>query len=706
LKFEIGPLDGVVPIKPYPTLSESQCRKRLEIMYRTLARAVIARGTEHLAAKVAYFRQYQESQIAKALIGKWNEDHKSARHLAARQQPSLYPWGKNITPENYLRSIQRKEERFKTKVITSEYRLNEAIKRFCDRIEFVRQGMAWLSMRDRAAQNLAELNREQTEKSIDFTSSDICDDVTFLDFEKARSHREKSGWKVELLKPSSRLLADGVEFAESVHIVAKLVDPNYMSDAIEHILLGASSDDVTELIPLVFDVENFLRHRREVTERFFVTHMFPKSDPSENDESYSQTMKGSRWPTPHLIPPKTHFPSNSPRRSSVMFRPTGAMIKDGKGTESLIEQDLGAHNTPQYRQALLHAEAGQSFMITGPTGSGKSTMVPGLVSRFLSKGQSVKIIANLGTREMIIHELQKREANIGRDVARITWKIEEKSLTIEPRQTIKRPDNIEHEKIVAAYHNSPEIQGDVLIVDDSTNIPFHAAFATKYDQVIIIGDSAQYVSDKSTYEVAAISELPRVCLRVNHRAANCDTMIWSNIFTYDCSVAYRRVGRPTSQLQYVPLARITKGVVETEAVAVSKAVRKALQTNETLGVTAFSRKQLQSILELLDAEDLHRLAFAGLPNEIMGKEADVVFVSLGIALTQKDRLPLTSEGLEGRHAIGAMNIALSRARNQNVIFSSVLPSDIDLRVASDSQVLVLSVLETFNHLRKRYVRPQ
>ncbi|EBY7415748.1 hypothetical protein D6J61_26060 [Salmonella enterica subsp. enterica serovar Alachua] len=389
-----------------------------------------------------------------------------------------------------------------------------------------------------------------------------------------------------------------------------------------------------------------------------------------------------------------------------MFRPTGTMIKDGKGTESLIEQDLGAHDTPQYRQALLHAEAGQSFMITGPTGSGKSTMVPGLVSRFLSKGHSVKIIANLGTLEMIVHEFQKREANIGRDIARVTWKIEEKSLTIEPLQTIKRPDSIEHEKIVAAHRNSPEIHGDVLIIDDSTNIPFHAAFATKYDQVIIIGDSAQYVSDKSTYEVAAISELPQVCLRGNHRAANCDTMIWSYIFIYDCSVAYRRAGRPTSQLQYVPLARINKGVVETEAVAVSKAVRKALQNNETLGVIAFSRKQLQLILELMDADDLHRLAFAGLPNEIMGKEADVVFLSLGIALTQKDRLPLTSEGLEGRHAIGAMNIALSRARNQNVIFSSVLPSDIDLRVASDAQVLVLSVLETFNHLRKRYVTPQ
>jgi hypothetical protein len=37
---------------------------------------------------------------------------------------------------------------------------------------------------------------------------------------------------------------------------------------------------------------------------------------------------------------------------------------------------------------------------------------------------------------------------------------------------------------------------------------------------------------------------------------------------------------------------------------------------------------------------------------------------------------------------------LSRARRKNVIYSSVIPDDIDLRTATDAQTLLLSVLET------------
>ena len=78
----------------------------------------------------------------------------------------------------------------------------------------------------------------------------------------------------------------------------------------------------------------------------------------------------------------------------------------------------------------------------------------------------------------------------------------------------------------------------------------------------------------------------------------------------------------------------------------------------------------------------------------MGREADNVYVSFGVAFNLKNRLPAFLDGFEDDQSVQRMNVALSRARRKNVIYSSVIPDDIDLRTATDAQTLLLSVLET------------
>jgi hypothetical protein len=171
-------------------------------------------------------------------------------------------------------------------------------------------------------------------------------------------------------------------------------------------------------------------------------------------------------------------------------------------------------------------------------------------------------------------------------------------------------------------------------------------------------------------------------------------MAWSNIFAYDNTLISSYQGKPACEVHYLPLARSARGVVQSEAVATATAVRASLKSSGSTGLVAFSDQQLEAILCLIPVDEQKSLAFRGLPADIMGREADNVYVSFGVAFNLKNRLPAFLDGFEDDQSVQRMNVALSRARRKNVIYSSVIPDDIDLRTATDAQTLLLSVLET------------
>ncbi|MEN5300475.1 AAA domain-containing protein [Brucella sp. TWI559] len=238
----------------------------------------------------------------------------------------------------------------------------------------------------------------------------------------------------------------------------------------------------------------------------------------------------------------------------------------------------------------------------------------------------------------------------------------------------------------------------MLIIDEATLVPFDAENFKRPQQIMVIGDLFQIALPGSVFEVAAASGMQVFRLRRNFRASNCDIMTWSNIFSYNNALVVKNRGTRRSELRYVPLGRKQNGIVRAEAIAIANAARVAAGNGESVGIVAFNKKQLKAILDALQKADAPPIAFMGLPEEVQGKEADCVLVSLGAALTQSGRLPSDIAGLNDDQAIMKMNVALSRARSQTIVFSSLQPCDIDLRLANDAQALIASVLQTFERL--------
>lgn len=97
----------------------------------------------------------------------------------------------------------------------------------------------------------------------------------------------------------------------------------------------------------------------------------------------------------------------------------------------------------------------------------------------------------------------------------------------------------------------------------------------------------------------------------------------------------------------------------------------------------------------LKRKKINQLAFVGLPEDVQGRTATCVLVSLNVALTPKSRLPPKIDGLEDEQRTQKMNVALSRATDITFVLSGLLASDIDLRTATDAQALIASVMQTF-----------
>lgn len=128
----------------------------------------------------------------------------------------------------------------------------------------------------------------------------------------------------------------------------------------------------------------------------------------------------------------------------------------------------------------------------------------------------------------------------------------------------------------------------------------------------------------------------------------------------------------------------------------------------SLGVVAFSVRQQQTLLDMLDERRRQfpeiESFFSSSPDEpffiknlenVQGDERDVIFISIGYGRDSKGALamrfgPLSNDGGERR-----LNVLISRARRQCVVFSSITANEIDLNRAQGRGVQALKTyLET------------
>lgn len=702
MQYQIGCLENIVPKKPYATLSRSQCEKRLDVMYRKLLSAVIKRGSAHLRAKLDRYRFQTEFDHALALIKKWKEDHKSSAHLSTRQHDDIYPWGRRVTAENYRLEKESKKSRLDKHVLSTERRLAEAVQRFSQKIDFIRSGYAWLRTQTQSASSHDVPGNETKQILNQDCMRQNADTLIFRDAELAIKDRTQAGWKAPAFKLHHALLGDGLTHQKNLSLIAKMALPGHLRAAVAHHFFWAGRQQTSQFRPLAFDLQNFSDHRKEATLLFF-------DQPNDLRHEIAGPMAVQEFNyTPH------HFEGSereglrlrkfrgarSEKELSVTFSSHTEKFHRSQTADSACDPELRKDLPTIFDEILTVARAGNSLMITGGAGTGKTSMVPGLTSNFLADGRSVKVLGAQGSLDRI-EALCREFMSVRRNVTvPMVWFREQDYLLFfggKNAHTLANAENGKERKafIESHRHIRHEMQqSDVLVIDDATQITFHSAFVTRYKQVIVLGDQQQISVDGSVFENARRSDLPVFQLFLTRRSKNCDTMAWSNIFAYENSLICERKGAPACEIFYLPRAHSLKGIVELEAAAVSSAVRDSLKSNGTTGLVAFSKQQLEAILGFIPVNEQKKLEFKGLPAALLGEEADNVYVSLGVAFNLKNRLPAFLDGFEDDQSVQRMNVALSRARRKNVIFSSILPGDIDLRTATDAQTLLLSLLET------------
>ena len=245
-----------------------------------------------------------------------------------------------------------------------------------------------------------------------------------------------------------------------------------------------------------------------------------------------------------------------------------------------------------------------------------------------------------------------------------------------------------------------------VVVGDSRQLPPTRFFEPgERDERDDSGDPDEYVELESILDECVAARLPELRLGWHYRSRHEDLIAFSNHRYYDDRLHVF----PTAATKVADLGvswRRVEGVydragtrtnrVEAEALVadVIARLRDPLQQKRSLGVVTFSRAQQTLIEDLLDeARDRHPelepfFTEAAEPllvknlETIQGDERDVVLFSIGYGPDAAGKVtmnfgPLNRDGGERR-----LNVAVTRAREQLVVFSSIDPEAIGAEVAA------------------------
>ena len=291
---------------------------------------------------------------------------------------------------------------------------------------------------------------------------------------------------------------------------------------------------------------------------------------------------------------------------------------------------------------------------------------------------------------------------------------------------------------VAQYLDPAHAQFDVVVFDEASQIPVWDAVGAiaRGRQLICVGDPKQLpptnffnrvdddeelAGDEDIRDLESILDeclsigMPKLSLNWHYRSRHESLITFSNVTYYDNSLV--TFPSPTTEDHGVRFQHV-HGVYDrggsrtnrAEADAIVAAIEQHFldpgTRSRTLGVVTFNQAQQNLIEKLLDAR--RRLspgldqAIASTANEplfiknienVQGDERDIIYFSITYGQDAAGKLNLNFGplNLEGGHR--RLNVAVSRARQNVVIFSTLLPEQIDL-----SKVRATGVRDLKNYL--------
>lgn len=244
---------------------------------------------------------------------------------------------------------------------------------------------------------------------------------------------------------------------------------------------------------------------------------------------------------------------------------------------------------------------------------------------------------------------------------------------------------------------------DVVVVGDSKQLPPTAFFSTLDGDDDVDADDYAVEDTESILKECAASGIPGMRLRWHYRSRHESLIAFSNHFYYQNELHTFPSPQDRSERLGVTLRHVEDGVYDrggsrTNRIEADRVVDEVVRMlgdpgcTHSLGIVTFNQAQQHLIEDLLDAKrredpELERFfsnealepVFVKNLENVQGDERDAIIFSVGYGPDQTGRPsmnfgPLNKEGGERR-----LNVAVTRARRQLVVFSSLTSDQIDLR---------------------------
>ena len=242
---------------------------------------------------------------------------------------------------------------------------------------------------------------------------------------------------------------------------------------------------------------------------------------------------------------------------------------------------------------------------------------------------------------------------------------------------------------------------DVVIFDEASQIPLEdglpAVFRAK--QIVVVGDSKQmppsrfFSSQTNTHSLLQEAEinLKSTMLTMHYRSRHPQLMTFSNQYFYDNELSYFPPSTANIPIKLIKVnGKFNKGINKEEANAIAVYYKQlVLNQQKNIAIIAFSAEQEQAIIKAIQIMQLPenpQLTIRNLENT-QGIEKEVVLISIGYAYNDEGIFRQQFGPLNQTYGANRLNVMLTRAKSQMVVFTSVSGSDFKLSTNRGVQLL-------------------
>ncbi len=241
---------------------------------------------------------------------------------------------------------------------------------------------------------------------------------------------------------------------------------------------------------------------------------------------------------------------------------------------------------------------------------------------------------------------------------------------------------------------------DLAIFDEASQIPLQNALGTiqRSRRVLVAGDQQQM--GPSTYFKSGGSEIVDVLhqasfywstigLKHHYRSEHPTLIQFSNKHFYKNEL----LAFPSVQQELQPISwhfceggRFINRKNQEEAKQVAELIEKMIDSNNILGIVAFSETQLAEICVHLSSKTLEKLeeriendtAFFKALENVQGEECDHLIISFGYGYSENHEFHMRFGPMNSKNGTKRLNVLLTRSRKKIDFFSSVKASDFKL----------------------------